>query len=74
VRFLPEAGKGHRKLIVSLIALGMSFILAMPFIGVLDGGQWVTVTGLIITVFTGGNGVEHHLENVAAKNEDEAGK
>jgi len=49
--------KGNRKFIVALIALVMSFVLAL--VGVLAGEHWVTTIGLIVGLFGAANVGEH---------------
>jgi len=45
--------KGSRKLIVALVALTMSFILALA--GILEGPQWVPTVGFVVGLFSASN-------------------
>ncbi len=49
--------KGTRKFTVALLALGMSFVLAL--IGTLDGSEWVMAVGLVVGLFGAANVGEH---------------
>lgn len=40
-----------RKFIVAASGLVLSFVLALPFVGVVNGGQWVTVVGLVVGLY-----------------------
>lgn len=51
--------KGSRKFTVAMVALVMTFILALPVCGVVDGGQWVAASGLIVGLFGGANAAVH---------------
>ena len=52
-----EKVKGKRKFTVALLALGMSFALAL--FGILAGSEWVTTVGLILALYGAANGFEH---------------
>ncbi len=52
-----EKVKGKRKFVVALLALGMSFALAL--VGILAGSEWVTAIGLILGLYGAANVGEH---------------
>jgi len=52
-----EKVKGKRKFTVALLALVMSFVLALA--GILAGEQWVVAVGLVVGLYGAANVGEH---------------
>lgn len=52
---LPSVER-KRKFTIALVALVMSFVLAL--VGTVDGGNWVAVTGLIVGLYGGAEALE----------------
>ena len=53
--------RGKRKFVVALLALCMSFVLALA--GILAGGQWVTAIGFVVGLYGAANVGEHFTSN-----------
>ena len=52
-----EKVKGKRKFTIALLALAMSFVLALS--GIIAGSEWVTAIGFIIGLYGAANVGEH---------------
>lgn len=63
----------RRKFAIALVALVMSFVLAL--IKVVDGANWVAVTGLIVGLYAGSEALEGGLaaRNGASGREERGG-